>query len=364
MRVALLTPVLALRDAIGADVAEMAAALRAAGQDVRLYADRIEESDEPVHSVAGLPEWLQAPDDCLIYHHSTAWPAAEPLLRRLQCRRYVRYHNVTPPEYFFGVSMDHVRACAAGRVELAALATILGLSWLADSPYNRDELLDLGVTASRIEVLPPLHRVESLIGAASDPELIDRFTGGGAVLLMVGRLAPNKGHLELLDAFACYVRHYEPDARLLIVGKQDMRLARYLRQVHVRAESLGIAGQVHFLEDVDQAALKACYQIADALLYLSAHEGFGVPLVEAMALSLPIVARAAAATPLTVAEAGVLWPSVEPGLYAASIARLRRDADLRERLVEAGRRRYRSHFHSEVLVRKLCAVLGVSSGVV
>lgn len=353
VRIALIAPVLSARDAVGSDMIEMAAVLRETGHVVRIYAEHASDIAETVYPTSSLVSWLADQHDIAIYHCSIGWPRACDLLRRLRCRRFVRYHNITPPNFFYGWSRDHVRACAAGRAMLPQLVALAPERWLACSSYNRDELVAFGADPAHIGVLAPFNRIEHLLDTPPDFDLLDRHGGAESHWLTVGRLAPNKDHATVLDAFAIYRREYEANARLLIVGKHDRRLATYTRSLRERVAKLGLGASVHFLDDVSEAALKACYLIADALVLPSRHEGFCVPLAEAMALSVPVVARAAAAIPSTLGDVGLLWADDDPRLYAASVARLRHDSTAREHLVAAGRMRWRKHYSRSVLARTL-----------
>lgn len=352
MKIALLAPSLTAHDAVGTDVMEMGAALRRAGHDVRLYADHSHGIAESVHAPAGLERWLGA-RDLVVYHYSIGWPRIEAQLAQLRCRRVLRYHNITPPEFFQGWSRDHVRSCAAGRASLPQLATLGFDLALACSAYNRDELIAAGLPRERGQVLAPFHRCEDLLDRPADADLLERYSDGRRNVLMLGRVAPNKGHALLFEAFACYRRDYAADARLLVVGKHDRRLARYSRHLRERCAALGISPGVHFLDNIDDARLKSCWLVADALLMLSEHEGFCVPLVEAMALGVPVVARDRSAIGETLGRAGLLWQESDARLYAASLDRLARDADAAHHLRLAGRARYRREFAGEVLAARL-----------
>ncbi len=352
MKIALLAPSLTAHDAVGTDVLEMAAALRRGGHDVRLYADHSQGLAESVHAPAGLDRWL-GPRDLVVYHYSIGWPRVEAQLAQLSCRRVLRYHNITPAEFFQGWSRDHVRSCAAGRASLATLATLGFDLALSCSRYNADELVQAGLPPGRSRVLAPFHRCEALLDQPADTALLDRYGDGRRNVLMLGRVAPNKGHAALFDAFACYRRHYAADARLLVVGKHDRRLARYSRHLRDQCAALGISDNVHFLDNIDDARLKACWLVADALLMLSEHEGFCVPLVEAMALGVPVVARDRSAIGETLGRGGIAWLESDPRLYAASLDRLARDPAAAEVLRLAGRERYAREFAPDVLAARL-----------
>lgn len=360
MKVALLAPVIIGRDAIGGDIQEMAQILRECGCEVRLFAGMRSAAYEEVHPHTDIAGWLTGKDDVLLYHHSIGWSPAEALLKTLRCRRIVRYHNITPPEFFYDISREYVSACAAGRAEVARLVQLPGVEWISDSTYNQEELVQFGLRGAKSCVIAPFHRMDHLLSIEADHSVLGGLDSEGAKLLMVGRIAPNKGYLPLIDAFACYVATYDPKAELIIVGKQDPRLAKYGVRLHALVAHYRLGAQVHLLENLSDRGLKACYERADAMLYLSEHEGFGVPLVEAMVMSLPIVARAAAATPFTVGDAGLLWDDADPRLYAASLARLRAEPQLRQALVDAGHARFREVFERDVLAAQFRTALGVA----
>lgn len=356
MRIAILVAVLGQRDAVGTDAREMAAALRRGGHDVRLFASASQGGDplaEPLDAIAGV---LDDPGAVVVYHFAFGWPPGIELLRRARCRRIVRYHNVTPPEFFAGWSDSYEAACRAGRAEVATLAELDCELYLGDSPFNVDDLLAAGVPRERTAVLAPFNRLDRLIATPADLVLLDRATPA-ATWLAVGRLAPNKAHLALLDAFALYLDRCEADARLLVVGSRDARLEAYNEALQQRVATLRLSEHVQFLHDVGEDVLKAAYLRADALVSLSGHEGFCVPLIEAMALGVPVVARDAGAQAWTLGGAGLLWPDTDPAVVAASVERLRADARLRSSVRERGFARVARAFMPEVLERELVALL-------
>jgi glycosyltransferase involved in cell wall biosynthesis len=101
---------------------------------------------------------------------------------------------------------------------------------------------------------------------------------------------------------------------------------------------------VVFAGEVSDHALKAYYQVADAFMITSEHEGFCVPLVEAMAMKVPIVAYASTAIPETVGTAGLVWEERNPYLLAESIKSIVGDRSVGQALSDMGWRRYAQHF--------------------
>jgi glycosyltransferase involved in cell wall biosynthesis len=357
MNIGILVPVLSDRDAVGTDVLEMTSALEQLGHNVRVFTPATIGNVGKTSKPGALAGFVSAPDDLVIYHFSIGWAHAVEILRSLRCRRIVRYHNITPPEFFKDYSSEYVAACAAGRAEIKPLADLGCELYLGASPFNVEDFLAAGVPPERTGVLAPFNRVDRLVHAHADLALLDRYKSGVGTWLSVGRLAPNKAHLNLIDAFAAYLRAFDFDARLVVVGRADPRLSRYTDAVHARIAQLDIGASVHFLSEVSDEELKAAYFVADALVIVSEHEGFCVPLAEAMALGTPIVGYAAGAVAWTAGGAALIWDEYDPHLFAASVAQLREDAALRHTLRERGFARVEDEFSTGAQVRRLTAIL-------
>jgi glycosyltransferase involved in cell wall biosynthesis len=231
-----------------------------------------------------------------------------------------------------------------GRRQLAVAAPAVRFG-VADSEFNQRELDDLG--CPRTAVAPILLDFREY-DAAPDADLLATRrrarAAGGLDWLAVGRVAPNKCLHDVVLAFAVYRKIHDPRARLTLVGGQSAGL--YWRALHKLAVDLDIADAVTFTDVITHAELLACYRTADVLCCLSEHEGFNVPVVEAMYFDVPVVAYAAAAVPDTVGDAGLVLTDKDPLVVATAVERLRSDASLRQSLVEAGRKRV-EHFSME-----------------
>ncbi len=351
MKAAILIPVLTSKDAVGADALAMARILEAKGIETRIFclgAHGVERDTWPADK---LVDFAGGPDDLVIYHYSTGWPLAVDLLQRCRGRRMVKYHNITPPQFFRGISEEYETACSKGRREIPTIARLGAELYLADSQYNLDELLDAGVPAERGAVLAPFHRVEDIVRAEADTALVEELADGSRNFLMVGRVAPNKGHLDLVEAFGAYARATDTSSRLILLGKVDPRLHAYTERIRRRIEELDIEDCVLWLDGASEAQLKAAYIASHAFMMMSSHEGFCVPLIEAMAVGTPIIARAASAVPETLGHAGLIWDEPDPWLFAASAARVFADDDVRTRLRDSGFARYREVFANDRLER-------------
>jgi glycosyltransferase involved in cell wall biosynthesis len=356
-RIALMIPSFSEADAVSADVRGMYRALVARGHDVCVVAAHWEVTGLTVRHLRRGGALLRDPSNLAIYHFSTGCREATAAFAAARCRRVLKYHNVTPAEFFEGIDQEYALSSRTGRQELTALARGGLDGYLADSDYNLRELLDAGAPASAGAVVPPFHNIRQLLELEPDDEVRARGADGKASFLVVGRLAPNKGHADLLEAFALYHRHYNRASRLVIVGKGDERLAVYTDALRARVAALGLAEAVRFTGGVSPAALKTYYQTAAAFVLTSRHEGFCVPLVEAMALGTPVIALGAAAVPGTAGDAGLVWEGGDPGLLAESMHRLVTDRHAAAALGARGRRRYAEHFTNEQIERRFLSAL-------
>jgi glycosyltransferase involved in cell wall biosynthesis len=343
-RVAQLVPCLVEADAVGNDVLRMHRILQGRGHDVHIFASEGAADGVAVQHFSEIGPLLDDPDTLLIYHYTAGWRESLALLARARCKRVFRYHNVTPAEFYLNVSWSFVNVCWAGRQQLGAFARAGCERYLAASEYNLQELLSAGISLSTGAVVPPLRSFDGLQRQEPEPSVLEKYDDGTTNILTVGRLAPNKGHLRLIEAFALYHRDYNPDSRLLIVGKADDRLERYTRMLHARVTELGMDEAVVFMGGVSDRVLATCYRIAAVFLLTSYHEGFCVPLVEAMAMEVPIVALGEAAVPATVGQSGLVWQTAGPDILAESIHCLVTDGAARRAVVKSGWQRYQEQF--------------------
>ena len=357
MKAAILIPVLTSKDAVGADAMAMAQILDELGIETRIFCQSASGVQRKTWPVEEMSTFAGGKDDLVIYHFSIGWPAAIDQLRKCRGFRLVKYHNITPPRFFDGYSSEYKDACERGRSEIATIAALGCELYLGASAYNLNELSEAGVPLGRGGVLAPFHRVEEIVLAEADTDLINALTDGARNFLMVGRIAPNKGHLNLVEAFSAFVRAYSDPARLILVGKIDPRLHTYTDAIRHRIDELGLVDHVLWINGASEAQLKAAYLSSHVFMLMSEHEGFCVPLIESMALGTPIVAHASSAIPETLGDAGIAWEETDPWLHASSAARLFADDELRGNLLECGRRRYKETFANEVLRKRFVGYL-------
>ncbi|MDQ3818015.1 MAG: glycosyltransferase family 4 protein [Acidobacteriota bacterium] len=358
-RIAILTPSLTTGDAVGNDVLGMYDVLGARGHTTRLYAEGWASVDGyRIWPADQITSFLKSPSDLLIYHYSRGWDFGLRLLRELPCRTAIKYHNVTPPEFFVKFSPDLARMCTEGREQLRQIAAAGCDIYMSASAYNERELLREGVEESRSYVIPPFHHIDRLDTIEADQKILEAYGDERTNILMVGRLSPHKGHVALIEAFAAYHLDYNPASRLFIVGKEDPRLKAYGRALHRIARHLGVEDSVVFAGGVSDGELKAYYSLADIFMITSEHEGFCVPLVEAMSMRVPIVAYASSAIPSTVEGVGLVWPDRDPYLLAESVDAIVKNSEAARALCRMGLRRYEENFTNHKIEAEFLKAIG------
>jgi glycosyltransferase involved in cell wall biosynthesis len=332
-------PSLASRDAIGGHVVQLRDLLRARGYQSDIYygnatADRLDYGF-PVTRLSD----RSSTGRVLLYQLSIGSGVAD-IFRERSERKFVNYHNITPADLLEAWVPAVGEEVRWGRAQLRDLAPITEFA-IADSAYNERELQAAGYRSTK--TVPLLIDLDGFSGSP-DPtlaaRLADQKSRGGADLLFVGKVSPHKGQHDLVKALAAYRRLYDPNARLHLVG--GVISDEYRSAVERFAAELDLLDALEIAGSVTHEELIAYYAASDAFVCLSNHEGFCVPLLEAMYHGLPIVAYTNTAVPETVQGAGLILPNKEPVRVAAAIDRVVRDPRLRSMLAQAASERVAS----------------------
>ncbi|HLM42650.1 MAG TPA: glycosyltransferase, partial [Myxococcaceae bacterium] len=265
----------------------------------------------------------------------------------LPCRRGVVFHNISPARYYSGTPL--AEALLTGRAQLAAMAPFVDVA-LGVSDFNGAELREAGY--HNVHTVPLFVEPERFSEASADRAMLKRLSGPGPVVLSVSRVAPHKRFEDLLALHAELLR-LRPNARLLVVGGYEPG-SRYFKSLQRTAR--GLSG-VDFLGRLNHAELVAAYRSAHLFVSMSEHEGFGVPLLEAMAAELPVLAFGAAAVPETLGGAGIAFDQKRFAFLAELAVGLCEDLSLREGLLKGQARRLKD-FSAEESQKALAKALG------
>lgn len=345
-------PALHRGDAIGDSTLLMRDALRSWGyvSDVYTY------NHDPGLLAATFDQWREGTSsDVVIFHYGMGSPMND-AFARLGSIRVLLYHNITPPHFFGPWDTEIHKILSQGIKGLDTLAPVTTLG-LGDSEFNRAELdrRGFGPTA----VLPLAIDFDRYRGSGS-AVLRKRYADSRTNLLFVGRIAPNKRHDNLLKVLAYYKKSISSAVRLLAVGK----LPRYETGHGITVEShyldaltrlyseLGLEPRdVVFTGEITHDELLAYYEASHVFISMSEHEGFGVPLVEAMLKRVPIIARRGTAVSETLGDAGLQFESSEIAEIAEAAALLSKPGPAREAVLRSQDERVSDFATSKTLSR-------------
>ena len=289
MRIDQMLQTFAYGDAIGNDVIAIQKALKEEGYESRIYASEI---DSRINCEDVFPSDEYENGDILLYHASTGCELNH-LYSSFDTRKWIIFHNVTDPIFFMKDDPDSARRCENGINEITAMKEETEVC-IADSSFNKSCLEDMGFTCP-IEVVPILIDFDSY-NEEANIELINKYKDDGYTnILFTGRVAPNKKHEDCIEAFYYYKKYINPKSRLFLVGgyveegNYYKRLKEYVSLLEV--DDVIFTGHIPFKD------ILAYYELADVFLCMSEHEGFCVPLVEAMHFNVPIIAYNSTAIP-------------------------------------------------------------------
>ena len=334
MKIIQLLPTISFGDAVGNDTIALKKLISEHGYKTEIYAENIDprlpkETALPFTEICSLTK-----DDILIFHESVGtdlnyW------IQEQECRKMMIYHNITPPEFFKHYNTSCVTWCNRGYDEVKKLRETFGMV-LADSAYNRQNLIDMGYTCP-IHVLPILIPFDDYKKPPSKKTISKYKNDGFTNIIFVGRIAPNKCQQDVIAAFHDYQKYFNEKSRLFIVGN-SAGFENYETQLKEYTAKLGTKNVI-FTGHIKFDEILAYYYLSDLFLCQSEHEGFCVPLVEAMFFNKPIVAYDSSAIGWTLGGSGFLMKEKNPLETAAVMNRILTDSELKETILANQRER-------------------------
>jgi glycosyltransferase involved in cell wall biosynthesis len=346
-------------DAISDEAFEIRRMLREAGFESEIFCDRIhpELLDEVYHFEDYME--ISSPDELFILHYSIGTDVSK-LAYHIPDRKIIIYHNITPWHFVAGLHGTLPRELFTGRKELAAFAdrTVMAIG---DSEYNRRELEELGFAETGVMPIPI--NFDRFDGVEPDPITLKAFDDHRVNILFVGRVIPNKKLEDVILAYAHYKKYVSHDSRMIFTGEYAS-FGRYRRLLSQLVAEIDLPDVV-FTGHVTFPQLVAFYQLADVFLCLSEHEGFCVPLLEAMHYDVPVIAYDTGPIPDTMGGAGILVKEKNYAEIAEMIDLLARDEYFRRRIIDGQRsrlQRFTEVPHREILLGHIEKAIEIVSG--
>ena len=273
--------------------------------------------------IAGENSWLAAQArrrHIDLLHHAGG---TVPLLRG--ARAVLTIHDLQYlyyPEYFTKAKLNYLKRMVPRSAEAARLI-------LTPSEFSRRTVIErLNIDPSIVVVVPHGISPRTMKPLA---DVRERYGISGRYFLYPAITYPHKNHLVLIDAFAKVLEDY-PDTMLVLTGAKGSMEVRIAKEV----AKLGIHDKVLRLGYIPREDLEALYMEAVAMTFPSRFEGFGAPVLEAMARRCPVIASDATATPEVVKEAGYLVSPDNSEQWAHAMVYLLASDGQREELAESG----------------------------
>ncbi|MDE6665221.1 MAG: glycosyltransferase family 4 protein [Ruminococcus sp.] len=332
MRVIQLLPTISYGDAVSNDTLALDRVISGMGLKSGIYAEIIGKNlpDGTAKKVEQLKNLKK--DDIIIYHMSTG-TELNFSLDKYKCRKMMIYHNITPPEFFRPYSHEAYALTQYGYEGLDFLHDKVEYC-LADSGYNKSGLRDFGYKCP-VDVRPVLIPFNDY-RQAPDAETIRKYSDSKKNIIFVGRIAPNKKQENIIKTFYFY-KKTNPDSRLILVGSYA-GMENYYERLENYVKALGLS-DVIFTGHVKFSETLAYYHIADVFLCMSEHEGFCVPLTEAMFFNVPVIALDAGAVSGTLGRSGILLPDNDPVFASEMIEYTLNNSDFRRHITDGQKKR-------------------------
>ena len=341
MRIIQLYSSLSYGDAIGNDILALDAVIRAKGFDAKIYAEYIDKRISP-ELASPFSQYEPQKTDVIILHVGGASKINE-WIKTVDCKKIMVYHNITTPDFFEEYNQKSAGYCQRGLQQVQALNDTFDMV-LAVSEFNKQNLIDMGYKC-KINILPILIPFDDYKKQA-DSVLLEKYDDDYTNIIFLGRIVPNKKQQDVIAAFASYQKNYNPKSRLFLVGNPN-DFEKYNEQLKIYTQKIG-AKNVIFTGHTRFDEILAYYKLSDLFLCMSEHEGFCVPLVEAMFFNIPIVAYASSAIPGTLNGSGFLLNEKNPDLTAAVMNRILTSEELKTNILKNQQERLSDFSHSKV----------------
>ncbi len=326
-------PTLGFGDAIGNQVLELKRLIRRGGYESEIFVEHYDPRLASECRHYGQYHRYSHERNLLMLHYSIGG-AVNRFVLNLPDRLILYYHNITPARFFYRWNGDMALRLKEARRDLVSLAGKVPV--IVGSSYSKQELESLGFKVVGIApYILSFEQLDASLNAPSATMLKQRFGDQDTVdWLFVGRLAPNKCINDIIKCFYYFHHWMDAKSRLLLVGTRE-GAESYVSHLYRLVTRLDLDGAVVFTGQVDSPAV--FYKMADLYISMSEHEGFGMPLLEAMHYDVPVLAYASAAVPEIMGNAGVLFREKKFPMIAEMANEIISNSVLRQRLLTTQR---------------------------
>ncbi|MGU3471609.1 glycosyltransferase family 4 protein [Paenibacillus sp. D51F] len=292
-----LLPTISYGDAVSNSAINMMNTLNDMGIKSKIYAENI----HPKMKKFAYDAHLCPKDESVIYHLSTGSHLAYKIPEFTK-EKILFYHNITPANFFNGYSGIAEKLSFEGREQLEFLSTCVDYAFGA-SQYNCQELIQLGLKDS--QVLPLIINYDDYNNQPNHRLLSELKHNKGNNILFVGRIAPNKKQEDIIKTFYYYNKYIDNDSKLYLIGSYQ-GMERYYEELKRLINDLNLTDDVLISGHIGFSDILSYYKAADLFLCMSEHEGFCVPIVEAMYFEIPIIAFESTAVTTTLGNGGFI----------------------------------------------------------
>lgn len=334
MKIVQLLVTLQRGDAIGNFTLALHEMLCSKGYDAEIYAYNIGTNIKNL-KVKDIKYFKNLKTDDLIIYQMCEGHSINELIRKQSCKKIAIYHNVTPASFFSQFGKEYQVTQKKAEQVLQSMRNVFD-KCIADSEFNKENLISMGYFKEKI-VTVPLYVEFDDYEKSPDYETIRKYNDEYVNILFVGRFVPNKKQEDIIRIFAYYHKFINKKSRLFIIGSPF--IPDYNDALKEYIEYLGISDSVIMPGHSTFPEILSYYRCADIFLCMSEHEGFCVPLIEAMLFEVPIVAYKSSAIPYTLGKSGVVVDTKEPEKIAEIIDTIVSDEELFNRIVKSQKER-------------------------
>jgi glycosyltransferase involved in cell wall biosynthesis len=298
--------------------------LKSLGFQSEIYAENIK--DDVKDLVKNYKTFDIENKEQIIFIHYSIYYDFAPWIDKIKAKKHIIYHNITPPE-FFKDNQYLYDMCKKGIELLPDLASKFEGS-IGDSKLNSDDLEKYNF--KNIHTIPLLVDVEKVRSFSFNYELFDKLSDDFNIIF-VGRIAKNKAQHDLIKIADIY-RYINPNFKMYIIGGTTD--SAYFEELNELINQNKLHNNVIITGKVSNEDLYAYYKSANIFLCMSEHEGFGMPLIEAMLFNVPVLAYDSSNIANTLNHGGVLFKEKSHKHIASTIELIRNNPKLKDEIIQ------------------------------